>query len=90
MPIQNFVGWTVTGAVFMGLSRWLWGPAVPTVPARFPIVVYSLNMVFAMVLSGAGGVWPPIAVALVCGLGGAALAVRGLPTRRLVASGVAT
>jgi hypothetical protein len=45
--------------------------------------VYALNMVFAMVLSAAGGVWPPIGLALACGLGGAALAVRGLPTGRL-------
>jgi len=89
MPIQNFLGWTATGALFMGLSRWLWGATVPGVPAGFPIVVYGLNMAFAMVLSAAGGVWPPIGLALACGLGGAALAMRGLPTRRLVAPGAA-
>ena len=90
MPIQNFLGWTATAALFMGLSRWLWGAAVPTISSRFPIVVYGLNMAFAIVLSGAGGVWLPIGVALVFCLGGAALAVRGFPTRRFVASRAAT
>jgi uncharacterized membrane protein len=73
MPVQNFLGWTATGALFMGLSRWLWGAPVAAVPARFPLAVYALNMVFAMVLSAAGGVWPPIGLALACGLGGAAI-----------------
>ena len=44
MPVQNFLGWTATGALFMGLSRWLWGATVPTVPPRFPLAVYALNM----------------------------------------------
>ena len=86
MPVQNFLGWTATGALFMGLSRWLWGAAVPPVAPRFPLAVYALNMVFAMVLSAAGGVWPPIGLALACGLGGAALAMRGLPTGRVGAA----
>ena len=58
-------------------------------PRGFPIVVYGLNMAFAMVLSAAGGVWPPIGLALACGLGGAALAMRGLPARRVLAPGTA-
>ena len=36
MPVQNFLGWTATGALFMGLSRWLWGATVPAVPRAFP------------------------------------------------------
>ena len=83
MPVQNFVGWTFTGAVFMGLSRWLWGRDVPAVAPGFPLAVYVLNMLFAMVLSGAGGVWAPVGLALVCAIGGAAAALRGLPAARL-------
>ena len=89
MPIQNFLGWTATGALFMGLGRWLWGATMPAIPEGFPIVVYSLNMAFAMVLSAAGGLWQPIVLALACGLGGAALAMRSVPTRRVLAPGAA-
>jgi len=46
-------------------------------------------MAFAMVLSATGGLWPPIVVALACGLGGAALAMRSVPTRRVLAPGAA-
>jgi uncharacterized membrane protein len=85
MPIQNFVGWTFTGAVFMGLSRWLWGRGMPSVEWRFPLVVYILNMLFAMVLSAAAGIWEPTVVAVVGALAGAALALRGLPAARVPA-----
>jgi len=64
MPIQNFVGWTATGLAFMGISRRLWGTQVPTISAQIPLAVYALNVAFAMVLSAAGGVWPPIAIVL--------------------------
>ncbi len=83
MPIQNFVGWTATGALFMGLSRWLWGSTVPAVPPRFPVAVYLLNMFFAMVLSGSGGVWAPIGVTLAFGVLGATFSLRRLATYRL-------
>lgn len=83
MPAQNFVGWTATGALFMGLSRWLWGGDVPVSTWRFPLAVYTLNMLFAMVLSAAGGIWAPIGLALFFGLAGATLAARRLPTPRL-------
>jgi len=81
-PIQNFVGWTATAAPFMRLSRWLWGNPPAAVPPRFPLAVYLLNMLFAMVLSGSAGVWAPIGVALAFGLLGVAVA-RGLSARRL-------
>jgi putative membrane protein len=85
MPIQNFLGWTATAAVFMGLSRWLWGKTVPSVPPRFAVAVYVLNMLFAMTLSVAAGIWEPSLVALVGALAGAALALRGLPALRVPA-----
>src|SRR4051794_3772419 len=31
MPVQNFAGWTATGALFMGLSRWLWRSEPPVI-----------------------------------------------------------
>ncbi|MBV9601269.1 MAG: carotenoid biosynthesis protein [Chloroflexi bacterium] len=64
MPIQNFAGWTATGALFMGLSRWLWRSDHAIVSPGFPLTVYVLNLAFAIVLSAAGDVWVPIVVAL--------------------------
>jgi putative membrane protein len=74
MPAQNFVGWTATGALFMGLSRWFWGPSVPRPErqgAAFPLTIYLLNIGFAVVLSAAGGVWAPIAIAAAAALAAA-------------------
>jgi putative membrane protein len=76
MPVQNFLGWTATGALFMGLSRWWWGARVPPVSPRYPLAVYALNLAFASVLSAAGGVWLPIGLALAAALGAAAAAAR--------------
>jgi putative membrane protein len=76
MPVQNFVAWAATGALFMGLSRWLWGAAVPPVPPGYPLVVYGLNLVFAIVLSAAGGVWLPIGLAVTAALGAAVVSAR--------------
>jgi putative membrane protein len=80
MPIQNFAGWTATGALFMGLSRWLWR-SQPAVSPTFSLIVYVLNLAFAIVLSAAGDVWIPIVVALGAALGAAGLAWRGRTTR---------
>jgi putative membrane protein len=82
MPIQNFAGWTATGAVFMGLSRWLWRSDPPAISPGFPLAVYVLNLAFAIVLSAAGDVWVPIVVALVAAVGALALRLRGIPRRR--------
>src|SRR5690349_3261905 len=76
MPIQNFAGWTATGALFMGLSRWLWRSDPPVISHALPLTVYALSLAFAIVLSAAGDVWVPIAVALGATLAAAALGWR--------------
>jgi putative membrane protein len=76
MPIQNFVGWTATGALFMGLSRKFWGTNLPAVAPGVPLTVYALNLGFAMVLSAAGGVWAPIGIVALALLAAVALAAR--------------
>jgi len=81
MPIQNFAGWTATGALFMGLSRWWWRSVPPNIPPGFPLTAYLLNLGFAVVLSAAGDVWVPIGVALAATLAAAALAWRGSSIR---------
>lgn len=80
MPVQNFVGWSLTGLVFMGLSRLLWrgDPDIArTAPvAWFPFVVYLANMVFAMALSLSAGLWIPVVLAIVVGILPALLALK--------------
>ena len=88
MPIQNFVSWTATGALFMGSSRWLWGAAVPLVSPRYPLAVYGLNLAFASLLSAAGGVWLPIGLAVTAALGAVVIAA-GTAARPRLAPGAA-
>ncbi|HYO30835.1 MAG TPA: carotenoid biosynthesis protein [Thermomicrobiales bacterium] len=87
MPIQNFVGWSATGLVYMGLSRLAWNAdldaARERVPALFPFVVYVANTVFAAALSASVGLWIPILLAVALGIVPAALALR-TPARRRV------
>jgi putative membrane protein len=70
MPVQNFIGWALTGALFMAVSRALWGsePEVRRIPAWFPLAVYCVNMVFAVALSISVGLWLPVLLALVLGV----------------------
>jgi uncharacterized membrane protein len=85
MPIQNFVGWTATALLFMGLSRLLWDadPDPARIAAWFPLAVYAVNLAFAIALSASVGLWVPILLALVLGLLPANLAWRHPPTRGL-------
>jgi putative membrane protein len=79
MPIQNLLGWSATGLLYMGISRLLWreeiSPASLTGRAWFPYAVYVANMVFAMALSLSAGLWPPVILAIVAGVIPAALAL---------------
>ena len=80
MPLQNLVGWSVTGLAYMGLSRLLWRsdppPAHDRFVATFLFVVYGANLGFAMALSAGAGLWQPIVVAVVVGLVPALLVFR--------------
>jgi uncharacterized membrane protein len=81
MPIQNLAGWSFTGLLYMGISRLLWGsdidPASVLPSIRFPFVVYTFNLAFAMALSLSAGLWPPVILAIVAGVIPASLALRG-------------
>ncbi|MFN8678823.1 MAG: carotenoid biosynthesis protein [Thermomicrobiales bacterium] len=80
MPIQNLVGWSVTGLLYMGLSRLLWRrnmtPLELAPTSWFPFAVYAANLIFAMVLSLGAGLWPPVVLALIAGMAPAWLATR--------------
>jgi len=83
MPLQNFLGWSVTGLVFMALARFLWrrDPEAErhglAARAWFPLVIYFANTLFAMGLSASVGLWLPILLSALLGLGPALLAWRG-------------
>lgn len=82
MPVQNFVGWSATGLIFMALARWLWrrdAPAPVGAGIWFPFAVYAANTVFAMALSASVSLWIPILLAALLGLAPAALAWRVAP-----------
>lgn len=81
MPVQNFIGWAMTGAVFMAVSRVLWGwdPSPRRIPAGFLVAMYAINIAFAVALSSAVGLWVPVLLALVLGLAPATIAL--LPER---------
>jgi putative membrane protein len=80
MPVQNLVGWSLTGLLYMGISRLLWGDHIEAAQvagtAWFPFAVYVANVVFAMALSLSAGLWQPVVLAALAGLLPAALVVR--------------
>ncbi|MGD9858370.1 MAG: carotenoid biosynthesis protein [Planctomycetaceae bacterium] len=67
MPLKNFAGWALTGLVFMALSRLAWREDVRVEQdqLQIPAIVYAANMLFAMVISAAVGLWTPIVIAIV-------------------------
>jgi uncharacterized membrane protein len=83
MPIKNLAGWSITGLVFMALSRLLWRSNVDATSKqlRLPLAVYAVNLAFAMVLSAGVGLWIPIVLSAALGLLPATLAMRAKPKR---------
>lgn len=82
MPISNLVGWSLTGLVYMGLSRLLWRTNLDAqrVAIWFPYGVYVANTVFAIVLNLSAGLWIPVLIAVILGLIPASLALIPRPT----------
>ena len=85
MPISNLVGWSLTGLVYMGLSRLLWrrNLATSSIAAWFPIGVYVANTGFAIALDLSAGLWIPVLIAVVLGLMPASLALVPKPAREV-------
>jgi carotene biosynthesis associated membrane protein len=78
MPARNLIGWSLTGLLFMAVSRALWRRDADLADRsmRIPLAVYVVNVAFAMVLSAGVGLWLPILLAGGLGLLPAALAAR--------------
>ena len=86
MPVQNFLGWSLTAFAFMALSRLIWGGDLEVAPiaarSGFPFTVYGANMVFAMVLNLSVGLWAPAVLAVATGVLPTAFASIGASTGR--------
>jgi uncharacterized membrane protein len=81
MPIKNLAGWSMTGLLFMSVSRLVWreNATASRVPMTVPLVVYAANLAFAMAISAGVGLWEPVALGLAFGLLPAAVVVAMSP-----------
>lgn len=70
MPISNLVGWSLTGLVYMGISRLLWRANldVRRLAPWFLFGMYAANTGFAIALNLSAGLWLPVLVAILFGL----------------------
>ncbi len=70
MPISNLVGWSLTGLIFMSVSRLLWREQVNTtrLVTWLPFGMYVANTCFAIALTLGAGIWQPLLIAVVLGL----------------------
>ena len=84
MPISNLVGWSLTGLVYMGVSRLLWRTNLDEqrlIAVWFPFGVYVANTGFAIALNLSVGLWIPVLMAVVLGIIPASLALLLKPIR---------
>ncbi len=82
MPISNLIGWSVTGLMYMSVSRWLWRSPLDSrsLVAWLPFGMYAANTCFAIVLNLSAGLFLPPLIGIVLGLLPASLAL--LPGRQ--------
>lgn len=93
MPVSNLIGWSLTGLLYMSVSRLLWREQVDArrIAAWLPFGVYTANTAFAMILSLGAGLWQPPLIATILGLLPATLVLRrksGDASRRVRELGV--
>jgi len=77
MPISNLVGWSLTGLVYIGISRLLWRADLNAqrIAVWLPFGVYVANTGFAIALNLSAGLWIPVLMAVLLGLIPASLAL---------------
>ncbi len=81
MPVRNLVGWSITGLIYMSVSRFLWREDLDglRVATWLPCGMYTANTCFAIVLNLGAGLWLPPLIGLLLGLLPASLVL--LPPR---------
>lgn len=72
MPYQNFSGWFFTGLIFMAIAALFWRNSdrltnITRSSLTLPLVVYLANFGFAMFMSLASGIIPPVLLGLAVG-----------------------
>jgi putative membrane protein len=91
MPISNLVGWSITGLLYMSVSRLLWREQaqIRRAVVWLPYGMYLANTGFAMLLALGAGLWQPLVIGAVLGLLPATLVLRPLPRSSEQAEGLA-
>lgn len=71
MPLANFGGWLLTGAVFMTVATLIWGektaPTLNRDDLKAPLLLYLANFGFATCMSLGGGIVTPVGLGLLLG-----------------------
>ena len=85
MPISNLVGWSLTGLVFMGISRLLWRTNMDPerIVAWLPFSMYAANIGFAIALDLSARLWLPSLMAVILGVVPASLVFFLQPARKM-------
>jgi uncharacterized membrane protein/1-acyl-sn-glycerol-3-phosphate acyltransferase len=91
MPISNLVGWSITGLLYMSVSRLLWREQahIHRAVVWLPYGMYLANTGFAMLLALGAGLWQPLVIGAALGLLPATLVLRPLSRSSGQAEGLA-
>jgi len=70
MPISNLVGWSMTGLLYMSVSRLFWREnlAVQRIVTWLPFGMYAANTCFAIILNLSTGLFLPALIGFILGL----------------------
>jgi putative membrane protein len=70
MPVRNLVGWSVTGLIYMSVSRFFWRENLDTrrIATWLPFGMYIANTCFAIALNLSVGLWFPSLIGLLLGM----------------------
>jgi putative membrane protein len=66
VPLVNFLGWILTGVLFMGIASFL-DRRLATTEIRslnIPVILYSVNMLFPIGICAGQGLWFPVILGL--------------------------
>lgn len=62
LPVSNLLNWSISGLIFLGVSRLLWRGDLDTqgLATWLPFGIYTANIGFVMILSFGVGLWFPL------------------------------
>jgi putative membrane protein len=70
MPVRNLAGWSITGLIYMSVSRFFWHENLDArrIAAWLPFGMYIANSIFAIALNLSVGLWIPPLIGLLLGI----------------------